>query len=88
MLLKSNSLLWDKIEVYERYGEEERILRTRAVNALRRHEERMFGKVQDIPPDIREDVKKDLSPDREETKPKEAKNYDGENKGRKSTRRN
>ena len=44
MLLKENSLLWDKIEVYERYGEEERILRTRALQALKDLEEKGLGK--------------------------------------------
>jgi len=46
--LKNNSILWDQIEVYERYAEQERALRTQAVNALRKHEEKMFGKLTDI----------------------------------------
>ena len=70
ILLKDISLLWDKVETYERYAEEERIQRIRTVNAFRKHEERMFGKVKDIRPDVREDVKEDSSPDREETNPK------------------
>ena len=39
ILLKANDHLWHKIAIYERYGEEERILRTRAVKILEEREE-------------------------------------------------
>ena len=45
ILLKNNSQLWDRIEVFERYAEQERALRIQAVNLRRRHEEKMFGKI-------------------------------------------
>ena len=48
ILLKNNSLLWDQIEVYERYAKQERVLRIQAVHLLRRHEENMFGRIKDI----------------------------------------
>ena len=41
ILLKNNSILWDQIEVYER-------LRIQAVRALRKHEEKMLGKLKEI----------------------------------------
>jgi NCAIR mutase (PurE)-related protein len=41
--LKENSHMWDRIEVFERYAEQERALRIQAVNLLRRHEEKMLG---------------------------------------------
>jgi hypothetical protein len=48
ILLKNNSLLWDKTEVYEKYAEQEKALRIQAVNQLRKHEEKMFGQISDI----------------------------------------
>ena len=48
ILLKNNSQLWDRIEVFERYAEQERALRIQAINLLRRHEEKMFGKIKEI----------------------------------------
>jgi hypothetical protein len=36
---KKIEILWDKVVVYEKFSEEEKSLRTRAVNALRKHEE-------------------------------------------------
>jgi hypothetical protein len=48
ILLKENSQMWDRIEVFERYAEQERALRIQAINLLRRHEEKMFGKIKDI----------------------------------------
>ena len=48
ILLKNNSQLWDRIEVFERYAEQERALRIQAISLLRRHEEKMFGKVKDV----------------------------------------
>ena len=50
ILLKENSQMWDRIEVFERYAEQERALRIQAVNLLRRHEEKMFGKVKKVEP--------------------------------------
>jgi hypothetical protein len=35
--------MWDRIEIFERYAEQERALRIQAGNLLRRHEEKMFG---------------------------------------------
>ena len=40
-------LLWQKVCVYEKYFAEERNLRIKAVEALRKHEIRMFGNVKD-----------------------------------------
>ena len=48
ILLKENSQMWDRIEVFERYAEQEKALRTQAVNLLRRHEEKMFGTTKKI----------------------------------------
>jgi hypothetical protein len=47
ILLENNSQLWDRIEVFERYAEQERALRIQAVSLLRRHEEKMFGKIKE-----------------------------------------
>ena len=41
---KEIEILWDKAVVYEKYSEEERLLRNKAVDALKRHEKKMFGK--------------------------------------------
>ena len=41
-------LLWEMVMVYEKYSEEERNLRIKAVEALRKHEEQPLGKVQEI----------------------------------------
>ena len=43
--------MWDRIEVFERYAEQERALRIQAVNLLRRHEEKMFGGIKKIEPE-------------------------------------
>ena len=43
-------LLWRKVRIYEKYGDEERRLREKAVDALRLYEEQLFGKVKDIAP--------------------------------------
>ena len=47
MLLKANDHLWDKIKTYERYGKDERILRTRAVKVLKEREDQVLelGKI-------------------------------------------
>ena len=44
VLLKDISVLWDKVETYKGYAEEERLLRIRAVAALRKHEEHRKGR--------------------------------------------
>ena len=61
LLLKHNSILWDKIEVYEKYAEQERALRIQAVSAFRKHEGRMFGKVQEIKTEVQKELKDDRS---------------------------
>jgi hypothetical protein len=43
ILLKENSQMWDRIEAYERYAEQEKALRTQAVSMLQRLEEKIFG---------------------------------------------
>jgi len=42
------ALLWKKVSTYQRYADEIRELRIQAVEALRTHEEQLFGKVKDI----------------------------------------
>jgi tRNA(Ile)-lysidine synthetase-like protein len=41
-------VLSDKVEVYERYAEAEKLLRIRAVDAFRKYEEKKFGKLNEI----------------------------------------
>ena len=45
---KEIKVLWQKVTTYELYSIEERNLRIQAVEELRRHEEKLFGKVKDI----------------------------------------
>ena len=55
----------DQTEVYVRYAEQERALRIQAVSALRKREEKMFGKLTDI-----KEVKDDHSSEDEGPTPK------------------
>lgn len=47
-LEKEIELLWEKVVVYEKYSDEERNLRIKAVEAMRKPEAQLSGKVQDI----------------------------------------
>ena len=52
VLEKDIDLLWKKVSAYERHAIEERTLRIKAVEELRKHETRMFGSVKDFDKNI------------------------------------
>ena len=51
ILLRDISIPRNKVETYEGYAEQEKSLRTQAVQALRKHEERRIGNLKEIPPE-------------------------------------
>ena len=51
ILPKENSQMWDRIEVFERYAEQERALRIQAVNLSRRYEEKILGRTKKNDPE-------------------------------------
>jgi hypothetical protein len=61
LLEKGSEILWDKVVVYEKYSEEEKLVRDKAVDALRKHEERMFGKIQENEPKVQKEPKEEQS---------------------------
>ena len=48
ILEKEIDVLWKKIRVYEAYATVEATLRAQAVEALRKHEAQLFGKVKEV----------------------------------------
>ena len=52
VLEKDIDCLWEKVRAYEEYATEERKLRIKAVEELRKHEKKLFGSVKDFDKDI------------------------------------